>query len=586
MNSEILFLDKKNQISIIAGSFAEKFAIPGISITCAGISPQSLNDWNPGLSNINGIKGKRTLSLDEIRSRQFDVVITIGKEAGQRCPILPGIPATINWDIEEPEIPDDKSFESVAKIVREYVTDLFGRGFLNALLIQHTRMHDVVESLNEGIIAHDLDRKIFLFNKGAESITGISREKILGKDCHEIFQPNFCGDKCLFCSLGADHSSFQGNSASTIFFGTGNIKKELELVRTPMRDKSGRINGVIMSLSDVTHVRELEMKLGESESFEGIIGRDHKMLAVFQLIKDLASSDFPVIISGESGTGKELIAAAVHRQSERRDKPFVALNCGALPEGTLESELFGHVKGAFTGAIKDKKGRFELADGGTLFLDEVGELSLRMQVKLLRVLQEGIIEPLGSESPRKTDVRIVCATNRNLKEMITKGEFREDLYYRLAVIPIELPPLRERRNDIPLLADHFLSHVSGKLSRGEIVFSDKVVELFMNYDWPGNIRQLQNVIQYSIIKCKGPLVLVEHLPPEIQDVTIDNSQPVSGKPGRKPKLHSDDVSDALTKAGGNKAKAARFLGVGRATLYKFMDGQTPIDSFKEDSSEL
>ena len=585
MNSEILFLDINNQVSTIAASIAQSFKVPGISITSAGISPQYLNRSNQDYSG-SGVQDKKVVFLDEIRSRQFDLVITIGKQAYQKCPILPGIPAIINWDIEEPADQNDNSFSAVAETIREHVADLFGRGFLKALLNQQMCMHDVVESLNEGIIAHDLQRKIFLFSKGAERITGISREKILGKDCHEIFKPNFCGDKCIFCKEGTDYSPLCGDSIQTIFSGNGDTRRDLELARTPLRDESGRIKGVIVTISDVTRVRELEMKLGESESFKGIIGRDHKMIAVFQLIRDLSSTDFPVIITGESGTGKELVAAAIHRESERRDKPFVAVNCGALPEGTLESELFGHVKGAFTGAIKDKKGRFELAGGGTLFLDEIGELTLRMQVKLLRVLQEGIIEPLGSESPKKTDVRIVCATNRNLKEMISKGEFREDLYYRLAVIPVELPPLRERRNDIPLIANHFLSNASGKLSRGEVAFSEKVIELLLNYQWPGNIRQLLNVVQYSMIKCKGPLVLPEHLPPEIQGVTIEHSQSEPGKPGRKPKLNTGDVNAALTKAGGNKAKAARLLGVGRATLYKFMDDQVPLNYTKEGSSEF
>jgi PAS domain S-box-containing protein len=427
--------------------------------------------------------------------------------------------------------------------------------------------------LQDGIIAHDLDRKIFLFSHGAEVLTGVSTEQVLGRDCHELFTSHLCGDQCLFCGVRADYSKMPKSSYSVTFNTSEGLRKEFDMTRVPLRNEFGEVFGTIATIRDTTRVRELEARLGETQSFSGIIGQDHKMLEVFGLIKDLAQSDFPVVITGESGTGKELVAAAVHKESNRRDRLFVPVNCGALPEGTLESELFGHLRGSFTGAIRDKKGRFELADKGTLFLDEISELSLRMQVKLLRVVQEGMFEPVGSEHSRKVDVRILCATNKNLKEMVAAGTFREDLYYRLAVVPIEIPPLRERRNDIAMLARHFLEKNSVKLAREGISFSEEALSCLMNHQWPGNVRQLQNAIQFSLVKCRGQIILPDHLPPEVVTASfMPASYPhTPGKSGRKPKLTLEIVERAMAKAGGNKAKAARFLGVGRATLYNFLN---------------
>lgn len=580
MDSKILFLDIKHLSSRFAAAYAGQTAESGSVIKSAGISPALLSEELIAACGEKEILSKPSVSLKEIElSEQFDLVVTIGRETAAKCPLLSGIPAVVNWNLEEPSECDRISWMEFTKDLRVYVEDFFRHGSFNALLRQHICLENVIDSLHEGLLAHDLNRKVFLFNRGAEKITGVSRDKVLGRDCHDLFTPHLCGEQCTFCDNNGDFSCLKAKSYNAIFTGDDDLRKELEVVRTPLLDEEGKIRGVIATLSDVTRVHELEMKLGESESFRGIIGQDHKILAIFQLIKDLSSSDFPVVITGESGTGKELVAMAIHRESARRDNLFVPVNCGALPEGTLESELFGHVRGAFTGAIRDKKGRFELADKGTLFLDEIGELTPSMQVKLLRVLQEGVFEPVGSETQKKTDVRVICATNRNLKEMVSKGEFREDLYYRLAVVPIEIPPLRERRNDIPLLARHFLTKTSERLSRGEMMFSEKAISLLMNYSWPGNIRQLQNAIQFAMIKCKNSFILPEHLPPEIQNApSVKQIQEREGpaKVGRKPKLTVADVENAMVRAGGNKAKAARILGVGRATLYNFLNSHDRV----------
>jgi sigma-54 dependent transcriptional regulator, acetoin dehydrogenase operon transcriptional activator AcoR len=434
-------------------------------------------------------------------------------------------------------------------------------------------LENIIDSLNEGILAHDLSRKVFYFSRGAEKITGAKKDDVLGRDCHELFEPRLCGEQCAFCNE-SDRRGVKRSSHTALFTAQNSSRKELDITRVPLKDEKGKLVGAVLAMNDATRLRSLEEKLGESTSFSGIIGQDHKMLSVFELIRDIARSDFPVVVMGESGTGKELVAAAIHNESDRRDRLFVPVNCGALPEGILESELFGHVKGAFTGAIRDKKGRFELADGGTLFLDEIAELTPRMQVRLLRVLQEGIFEPVGGETPKKVDVRVISATNRNLMELVNKGQFRDDLFYRLAVMPIELPPLRERRNDIALLARHFLEKTSQRLSRSGLSLSDEALSLLMNYRWHGNVRELQNALQFALIKCRGDIIKPEHLPPEIAGHTAVSSAStprLPGKAGRRPKLAAEAVEEAIVKAGGNKAKAARILGVGRATLYNFLN---------------
>ena len=580
MSTKILFLDTNHLSSRIAVNLSRTYASEDDILLSAGIDPKPLDNNLLHFLNVREINVDAPVSVQTIGAQRIDLVVQVTRCVSNSCPILPGVPPVIRWDLEEPDSADISALESYIETLRNHVFDLYRHGSIPALVQQQTYLELILDSLHEGILVHGLDRRISLFSKGAEEITGVHRDQILGRDCHTLFKPHFCGDQCAFCDHAAPFSNMSRSSYPVLFTGSESSRKELEVTRIPLRDEHGSVIGAIATIVDATRVRELEMKLGEAQSFDGIIGQDSSMLEIFTLIKDLGTSDFPVVVTGESGTGKELVAAAIHKESNRRDRLFVPVNCGALPEGTLESELFGHVKGAFTGAIRDKKGRFELADKGTLFLDEIAELSQRMQVKLLRVLQEGTFEPVGSETQRKVDVRVICATNRNLKEMVSRGEFRDDLYYRLAVVPIELPPLRDRRNDIPLLARHFLAKTSHKLSRGEMAFSEETVSILMNYSWPGNIRQLQNTIQFALIKCRGTTILPEHLPPEVLNSTciplLTSRTP--GKAGRKPKLTLNEVERALVRSGGNKAKAARFLGVGRATLYNFLNGHKELEA--------
>jgi DNA-binding NtrC family response regulator len=285
------------------------------------------------------------------------------------------------------------------------------------------------------------------------------------------------------------------------------------------------------------------------------------MVQIYRQIQKVAEHDYTVLITGETGTGKELVAAAIHSESRRRRGPFVPVNCGALPEGLVESELFGHIKGAFSGAVQDKKGRFELAHGGTIFLDEVADLAKNLQVKLLRVLEKGDFMRVGGEKTVTVDVRVLSATNRDLKREVEKQRFREDLYYRLNVVPIKMPPLRERQTDIPLLLAHFLEEARN-LGRGALSFSPAAVDLMLRYPWPGNVRELQNAVHYVLAGCHGEVAGPADLPQEIRQ---------SSKPrGPAPKLEAAMVAAALKQCGGNKVKAAKLLGVGRATLYRFL----------------
>ncbi len=432
----------------------------------------------------------------------------------------------------------------------------------------------ILDNLKEGIIAHDLNRRVFFFNREAEKITGYRREEVVGEDCHKAFGSPFCGERCAFCEGEKRRSLSEYTEYPINIVTSAGENRRLEMSVTTIDNDDGETIGVLASFRDITDLLSCQMRAGQLTSFSNIIGKDSKMLQIFQQIRDLSGYDFPVHIYGETGTGKELVATALHNESRRGGAPFVPINCGALPEGLIESELFGHVKGAFSGAIRDKKGRFELAHGGTVFLDEVSELSNHMQVKLLRFLQEGTFEKVGGEKTLNVDVRVISATNKDLKEEVRLKRFRQDLFYRLNVVPVTIPPLRDRKTDVPLLAEHFLSIDAERHGRKHYSISKEALSLMLDYPWPGNVRELQNAVQYAIVKCKGSAILPEHLPLELQ--------PSTGRPSQKGtarrKLDPEAVIGALKKTGGNKARAARELAVGRATLYRFLNEHPEIET--------
>jgi PAS domain S-box-containing protein len=440
---------------------------------------------------------------------------------------------------------------------------------LNKILANRENLERILDNLQDGIIAHDLERRIFYFNRMAENITGYKREEVIGRDCHEALDGGLCGSRCSFCG---DEPGFKDHAEYMVNITTkGGESRKLEMSATLMKDENNNDFGVLASFKDVSTLHKLRMKAKEVTAFGNIVGRNNKMLDVFQQITDVAPYDSPVHIHGETGTGKELIASAIHEESRRSGAPFVPINCGALPEGLIESELFGHVKGSFSGAVRDKKGRFEMAQGGTIFLDEVADLPKHVQVKLLRFLQHGALEKVGSEGVIFIDARVISASNKDIKKEVLKKTFREDLFYRLNVIPIFIPPLRERKNDIPLLVKHFLDQIEERYNKKSISVSDEAMSTMMDHNWPGNVRELENVIQFAMIKCKNNIITPKDLPIELQ-----YNPDIKNRRGPSKKLTAETVRTAIERAGGNKAKAARSLGVGRATLYRFLNENSKV----------
>lgn len=436
----------------------------------------------------------------------------------------------------------------------------------------------VVHTMLDGLMVVDPDGIILSVNNAFERLTGYNQDEIIGRSC-ELLRCDTCfgtrargGDK--HCELFKHGQVSQTKCVLKKKDGTPvHVLKNAAI----LKDKEGVVVGGVETLADCTELIDkdqviisLREELSIEDSFQGIIGRSGSMRRVFDLIRSSASSGAPVIIYGESGTGKELVAAAIHRLGPRSRGPFIKVNCAALNESLLESELFGHIKGAFTGADHTRLGRFEAAGGGDIFLDEIGDLPLSTQVKLLRVLQEKEIEKVGDLHPIAVDVRVLAATNKDLNRLMGEGLFREDLYYRIGVIPIYLPPLRERREDIPLLIDTFINRIRIK-SRKQITGMDKeALELLTGYDWPGNVRELINFIEYAFVLCAGGDITMRHLPANL----TAKPQPISGRQSNRLPQSNDDkkkrLLEALKKTGGNKSEAARILGISRVTLWKHL----------------
>ena len=423
----------------------------------------------------------------------------------------------------------------------------------------------ILESISEGIITIDLDKKITFFNKAAEKLTGFSINEALGQYCFDIVRANTCTEKCpveKVAKTGEDANDF-----SAFIINKQGEQVPVSIRTCPLITENGTLLGVIEIFRDLSELERLRRQVSRTYSPEDIVGRHPRMRQIFAFLPDIAESDSPVLIEGPTGSGKELFARAIHNLSSRRNGPFIAINCGALPDTLLESELFGYTKGAFTGATRDKPGRFLLADKGTLFLDEICNTSLAFQADLLRVLEEGEFTPLGHTKSLKTDFRVVAATNRDLKQMAKEGTFREDLYYRLNVVKISLPPLRERKEDIPLLVEHFIHKfnlLKGRTVRG---LSPEVMALFLAYPFPGNIREMENIIEYSYILCKGPTIEMEHLPSDLKEWAA--SHPTVQTPmGSLAKEEVARIQQALSKHKGNKVATAKELGISRTTLWR------------------
>jgi len=434
----------------------------------------------------------------------------------------------------------------------------------------------VVQTMQDGLMVVDDQGVIISVNPALEKLTGYRADELIGQSC-SILGCNTCaeaqaapGEK--FCELFTEG---QIRSCSCRLRTKDGRPLFVQKNAAVLTNDEGTILGGVETLTDLSQVKAqearidlLQQELGVSPGFENMVGKSAVMQRLFSLIKSAAHSDAPVLIQGESGTGKELVAAAIHHLGPRAGGPFITVNCAALNQNLLESELFGHVKGAFTGAVQDRRGRFEAAHQGDLFLDEIGDLPPETQVKLLRVLQEKVVERVGDNRPVKVDVRFICATNKDLKDEMRRGRFREDLYYRIGVIPIHVPPLRERTEDIPLLVEAFVSRIGQRTGKTLDGVSQAAVERLVDYPWPGNVRELINALEYAFVVCRKGPIQPHHLPVEIAGRRPESEAVSLARRRTSPAGEREEILDALERSGGKKTEAARLLGISRVTLWK------------------
>lgn len=424
----------------------------------------------------------------------------------------------------------------------------------------------ILESISDGVFTVDSDWRITYFNRAAEEITGVRRRDAVGRRCSEVFRASMCEADCALRQTMETGKATVNRSA---FIVTAEGRRLPISVSTAiLKNERGRVIGGAETFRDLSLVEELRKELEGRYQVGDMVSRSAAMRRVFGVLPQVAASGSTVLIEGETGTGKELLARAIHGLSPRRDGPFVAVNCGALPDTLLESELFGYRAGAFTGADRDKPGRFALAEGGTIFLDELGEVSAALQIRLLRVLQERAYEPLGGTEPVKADVRVLTATNRDLANQVKKGLFRQDLFYRINVLRIELPPLRQRREDIPLMVEHFVGKFNRLQGKSVSGVSREAMALLMAHDYPGNVRELENIIEHSFVLCGDGEIKPCHLPESF----VARAPAAARSPGDIPSAvraaEAGAIRVALERNGFNRLAAARELGLHKSTLFR------------------
>ncbi|MFO7987237.1 MAG: sigma 54-interacting transcriptional regulator [Desulfatiglandaceae bacterium] len=428
----------------------------------------------------------------------------------------------------------------------------------------------ILDSIADGVFTVDQYWKITSFNRAAEEITGIRREEAIDRHCWDVFRASICETKC---ALRQTMNTSRPIVNQSIFIVNSRGERIPVSISTALlKDEGGKVMGGVETFRDLSVVEQLKKELEEKHSFFDIISKNEEMHRLFGILEQVAESNTTVLLVGESGTGKELFAKAIHSLSHRREGPIITINCGALPDTLLESELFGYKAGAFTDAKKDKPGRLSMADGGTLFLDEIGDISPALQVRLLRVLQDKVYEPLGSTRSMKADVRIVAATNRNLDSLVSKGEFRRDLYYRINVARLVLPPLRDRREDIPLLAENFIRKFNRLIGREIHGISPEVFHLLMSHDFPGNIRELENVLEYATVVCKENIIGPDHLPDYLRQRVTEKEQGPgdewSAKGSSLDDLERSFIYEALRRNNWNRKATAVQMGIHPTTLWR------------------
>ncbi len=426
----------------------------------------------------------------------------------------------------------------------------------------------ILDSIADGVFTVDRDWNIMSFNRAAERITGTSRDEAVGSKCWEVFHADVCERECLLKKTLKTNKPCTNRTVRIVNREGQSIP--ISISTAILTDAEGRMIGGVETFRDLSEIEELRKEIAGKHTHYDIITRNHRLLSILNTLPAIAETDSPVLVLGESGTGKELLAKAIHGLSGRSKGPFVAVNCGALPENLLESELFGYKKGAFTDAKSDKPGRFDRARGGTLFLDEIGDLRKSVQVKLLRVLQEHVYEPLGSTEPVRSDVRIIAATNRDLGRMVETGEFRSDLFYRIHVMPLTLPPLRERTDDIPLLVDHFVSHYATVYRKSIGSVAPDAMALLMSHTYPGNIRELENVLQHAFVLCPGGTIEKRHLPEYFMHPAAASAADPAGADQSWETFERRRITEALERNRFHRAQTARELGIHPATLWRKM----------------
>ena len=526
-------------------------------------------------------------AVEEIESNDFDLIfadiILKGdsgidilrkvKDMGLRCPVI--------MITGQPDI--DNASESVRLGAFDYLPKPVKKdAILHAarLALAHKRLLDekevsdiekeryrrnleaIFQSVKDGIVTVTPNLKIIENNSAFKLICGVDQDDIIGNNYCDL--SNGCSQSCVPV-LKETLKSEKIIKEFRIECGHPDRSRQVAVLScSPLKDQHGKFRGAVLVIRDITRLTNLEDQLRERYQFHHIIGKSSRMKAIYPLLENLANTDTTVLITGESGTGKEVAANALHYTGTRADQPLVKVNCSALAENLLESELFGHVKGAFTGALKDMKGRFQAADGGTILLDEIGDISPRIQLKLLRVLQEKVIERVGDSRPIKVDVRVLASTNCDLKKKVQSGEFREDLYYRLKVVEVKIPPLRERKEDIPLLVRHFCHKFNSTYQKHIDGVTEAVMKRFMHHAWPGNVRELEHAIEHAFVLCPGRKISIDHLPEELMsDLSVSPfivEDPIQGE--------NQSILDVLNRTDWNKAKAARILGISRQTLYR------------------
>jgi PAS domain S-box-containing protein len=423
----------------------------------------------------------------------------------------------------------------------------------------------ILDSIADGVFTVDLNWHIISFNRAAEQITGIPKEEAVGKPCYEVFRADICESGCLIRQTIETKSAIMN---MPIFIYRADKKRiPISVTTTLLKDTAGKVIGGVETFRDLTAIKQLQDALRKKSSFEDIVSKNEKMFKLFSILPQIAESNSTVLIEGASGTGKELFARALHNSSPNKDGPFVAVNCGALPDTLIESELFGYKAGAFTNARQDKPGRFAMAQNGTIFLDEIGDVSPAIQIRLLRVLQEKVYEPLGGTQAVKTNARVIAATHRNLEKLVAEGNFREDLYFRINVIKLSIPPLAERKEDIPLLVDHFIERLNHEKSKNIIGIDQEAITALMLHAWPGNVRELENAVEHALVLCREDMIRLRDLPAHLVPAgdAVILPQGVTIK-----EIEKSAILQALQRNNWKRVKTARELGIDKNSLRRKM----------------